>query len=45
MSRTYKKGKLTKPMVVRVYTVHFSRILQWWGKTAKGPIFLVLLPG
>ena len=25
--------------------VHFIRILQWWGKTAKGPIFLVLHPG
>jgi hypothetical protein len=23
-------------------TVHFLRILQWWGKTAKGPIFLAL---
>jgi hypothetical protein len=25
--------------------VHFLRILQWWGKTAKGPIFLALHPG
>jgi hypothetical protein len=25
-------------------TVHFLRILQWWGKTAKGPIFLALPP-
>jgi hypothetical protein len=24
--------------------VHFLRILQWWGKTAKGPIFLALPP-
>jgi hypothetical protein len=24
--------------------VHFVRILQWWGKTAKGPIFLALSP-
>jgi hypothetical protein len=24
--------------------VHFLRILQQWGKTAKGPIFLVLPP-
>ena len=23
-------------------TVHFLRILQWWGKTAKGLIFLAL---
>jgi hypothetical protein len=22
--------------------VHFLRILQWWSKTAKGPIFLAL---
>ena len=22
--------------------VHFLRILQWWGKTAKGPIFRAL---
>jgi hypothetical protein len=28
-----------------VAPVHFLRILQWWGKTAKGPIFLALLPG
>jgi hypothetical protein len=26
-------------------SVHFLRILQWWGKTAKGPIFLALAPG
>ena len=26
-------------------SVHFLRILQWWGKTAKGPIILALLPG
>jgi hypothetical protein len=26
-------------------TVHFLKILQWWGKTSKGPIFLVCPPG
>ena len=28
-----------------VAAVHVLRILQWWGKTAKGPIFLALPPG
>ena len=27
-----------------ILPVHFLRILQWWGKTAKGPIFPVLPP-
>jgi hypothetical protein len=31
--------------ILETTPVHFLRILQWWGKTAKGPIFLALPPG
>ena len=30
--------------LIKILAVHFLRILQWWGKTAKGPIFLALPP-
>jgi hypothetical protein len=30
---------------VNVAAVHFLRIFQWWGKTAKRPIFVALPPG
>jgi hypothetical protein len=34
------RAKTTQPPSFLRMTVHFLRILQWWGKTAKGPIFL-----
>jgi hypothetical protein len=31
-----------KQLAMQLRAVHFLRILQWWGKTAKGPILLAL---
>jgi hypothetical protein len=33
---------LTERIKPEIRPVHFLRILQWWGKTTKGPIFLAL---
>jgi hypothetical protein len=45
LSNCKDKKDITNPSFVYklLFTaLHFIRILQWWGKTAKGPIFLAL---